>query len=232
MPEYLSQDSMSKPTIIFATGFGMAQSAGSKISSRHLNLMSFTRSRVYDICWRLSGKRHQACYRSMAELIEAEVSKGRNVNLVNYSFGGSVGSSGAKGYTEQNPSRLKEGYGCVIGICQVCAFSPPDNTALIDMSGPREHGRLFYDRDSDGWEDRDVYVGILKKQRSDTYEGPPVREGAYARWMEVPTWYLLCIKDIAIPIDLQEYMVGEAREMGADLTTRRLDADQQATRDT
>ena len=32
-------------------------------------------------------------------------------------------------------------------------------------------------------------------------------------------------KDNAIPIDLQEYMIGEAREMGADFTTRRLDAD-------
>ena len=135
----------------------------------------------------------------MAELIEAEVSKGRNVILVNRSFGGSVGSSGAKGYTEQNPSRLKEGYSRVIGICQVCAFTPPDNTALIDMLGPREHGRLFYDRDSEGWEvfndgydmrdvfynecppnDRDVYVWMLKKQRSDTYEGPPGREGVYA----------------------------------------------------
>ena len=43
--------------------------------------------------------------------------------------------------------------------------------------------------------------------------------------MDVPTWYLLCSKDNAIPIDLQEYMAGEAREMGADLTTTRLDVD-------
>ena len=62
----------------------------------------------------------------MAELIEVEVSEGRNVTLVNHSFGGSVESSGAKGYTEQNPSRLKEGYGRVIGIFQVRAFTPPD----------------------------------------------------------------------------------------------------------
>lgn len=180
----------------------------------------------------------------MAALIEAEVSQGRNVIVVNHSFGGSVGSSGTKGYTASNPSKLKAGYGHVIGICQICAFIPPNNTALIDLSGPREHGGLFYDRDSDGWEvfkdgydikdvlfnecpqgDIEHYLGMIKKQRADTHEGPLGREGVYAGWMDVPSWYLLCTKDNAIPISLQEEMVRNAREMGADLTTRTLETD-------
>jgi hypothetical protein len=43
-----------------------------------------------------------------------------------------------------------------------------------------------------------------------------------ASWKEIPTWYLLCEDDNAIPAFAQELMTGGAKEMGGDIQVERI----------
>ncbi|KAF2099550.1 alpha/beta-hydrolase [Rhizodiscina lignyota] len=173
-------------------------------------------------------------------LIEAEVSQGRDVVVINHSFGGSVGQSAVNGYTSKNLSKLKEGWGKVIGICYVCAFMPPAETSLIDVLPPRD--TLFHTPTPGGWEeitrkdprdlfyhdcskeDQDLMVSELKNLSTACLEGEPGRNGVYEGFMDVPVWYLFCTLDGAIVIQAQEMMVAAAKEKGASVTTRTLES--------
>jgi pimeloyl-ACP methyl ester carboxylesterase len=171
------------------------------------------------------------------ELITAETSAGRNVVLINHSFGGSVGCSSVKGFTKQNPSRLqsKEGAGSVIGIIQLCAFTPPANVSLYDAIGTPQ----FHHHGPNGWEIIDggdpaqlfyndlpesegqKWFNILRKQSTATLLD---RENVYPGWKDVKVWYLFCTKDNAIPIQGQEAMVKAARDAGAVFISEYLEA--------
>ncbi|CAI7624803.1 unnamed protein product [Penicillium manginii] len=153
------------------------------------------------------------------DLIAAETTQGNNVVLVNHSFGGCVGSSSVKGFTQKDPSKLGPGSGKVVGIVQICAFTPASKTALYDIinldtpfhhSGPDgweliDNGEpidLFYHDISP--EDAQQWKGRLLKHSSASFKD---RESVYAGWADVP-----------------EMMVAAARDAGADFTTKSLDA--------
>lgn len=174
-----------------------------------------------------------------AKLIEAEVSQGRDVILINHSFGGTVGCSASKGFTKKDPSKLKPGSGHVIGIAQIAAFTPPAETGVFDLRGGRTP-EAFHQEGPDGWEvvedatmkhtmfndmppdQQEYWAGTLIKCSSSVMDGPGGREGVVEGYLDVPVWYFLCELDQAIPIQAQEGMVKAAVEKGADITTRKL----------
>ncbi|CAI7677629.1 unnamed protein product [Penicillium pancosmium] len=155
--------------------------------------------------------------RQVQELIASETAQGNNVVLVNHSFGGCVGSSSVKGFTQKDPSKLSPGSGKVVGIIQLCAFTPPSKTALYDIinldtsfhhSGPGgwelidngEPTDLFYNDLSP--EDAQLWKGQLLKHSTASLKD---RESIYAGWADVPM------------------MVAAARDAGAEFTTRSFD---------
>lgn len=80
-------------------------------------------------------------------IIASETALGNNVILVNHSFGGSVGCSSMKGFSEKDPFNLRAGYRKVVGIVQICAFTPPSNKSLYNMIDP---DTTFHHSDPDG----------------------------------------------------------------------------------
>lgn len=173
--------------------------------------------------------------RQIQDLLAAETSAGNNVLLINHSFGGSVGCSAANGFTEKNPSRLTPSSGKVVGIVQVCAFTPPSKTSLFDLVNPS----VAFHHDHEGWQIIDttdpvnVFYNDLSPDQAQYWKSrllkqstSPLtdREPVYAGWADVPVWYLLCTRDQAIPIQAQEGMVAAARAAGASITTKTLDA--------
>jgi pimeloyl-ACP methyl ester carboxylesterase len=169
-------------------------------------------------------------------LIADETLQGNNVVLINHSFGGSVGCSSIKGFSEKDSSRLTRDSGKVVGIIQLCAFTAPSNTALYDMI---DVDKSFHHSDSHGWEiidggdpeeifyndltpeDAGIWKSRLLKHSSATVKD---RANVYAGWADVPLSYVFCTKDGAIPIQAQEAMVAAARETGAFVTTKTLEA--------
>ncbi|KAJ5098223.1 hypothetical protein N7532_005224 [Penicillium argentinense] len=174
--------------------------------------------------------------RQVQDLIEAETKQKRNVILINHSFGGAVGCSSVKGFSDKDTSRLGPGSGRVIGIVQVCAFTPPSGKSLYNMI---DIDNAFHHSGPDGWEvidsgdpinlfyndipseDAKIRTSRLLKQSTATLKD---EENIHAGWAEVPVWYLLCTRDQAIPIQIQEMMVSAAQNAGASFTTRSLDS--------
>lgn len=169
-------------------------------------------------------------------LIKQETLSGNDVYLVNHSFGGSVGCSSVKGLTQKDPSCLASGSGKVIGIIQICAFTPPSGLSLYDALP----GEKFHSSDSSGWEvidngePEDIFYNdiprdearawkekLLVKQSAATFKD---RDNIYAGWQDVPLWYLFCKLDKAIPIQAQEGMIAAVREAGASVTTKYLES--------
>ena len=165
------------------------------------------------------------------QIIATETTAGRNVVVINHSFGGSVGCSSVKGFTKKDHSRLSNGSGYVVGIIQLCAFTPQSKQSLYDVVGTP----AFHCHGPDGWEivhdgdPRDLFYNdlsdeeaqhwksLLRKQSTASFLD---RENVYPGWADVPVWYLCCSKDNAIPIAGQEAGIMAARNAGAKFTTR------------
>ncbi|KAJ5165897.1 hypothetical protein N7492_006193 [Penicillium capsulatum] len=183
----------------------------------------------------LAGSVHQ-----VQDLIAAETSAGRNVLLINHSFGGCVGCSAVDGFTEKNPARLTPTSGKILGIVQVCAFMPPSKTALYDvLHDAFDMTKSFHHAHDDGWEwidaaePEDLFYNDLSPEQAQYWKSRLLKQSTsamkdrdpiYAGWADCPVWYLLCTRDHAIPISAQEAMVAAAREAGASVTTKVVDA--------
>ncbi|KAJ5598911.1 hypothetical protein N7510_011861, partial [Penicillium lagena] len=84
-------------------------------------------------------------------LIIAATTSGQNMVLVNHSFGGVVGCSSVKGFTQKEPSRLRFGSGEVIGLIQLAAFLLPLNCSLYDIIGSASREPCHH-HGPEGWE--------------------------------------------------------------------------------
>jgi alpha-beta hydrolase superfamily lysophospholipase len=62
------------------------------------------------------------CVEQLQQLLSKETSSGRDVVVVNHSFGGIAGCSAIEGYTELSSARLGKGDGHVRGIVQITAM--------------------------------------------------------------------------------------------------------------
>jgi hypothetical protein len=63
------------------------------------------------------------------DIISTETSAGRDVVMINHSFGGVVGCSAISGFTAAKPNKLT-GNGKVIGVIQMCALTVPAGVSL------------------------------------------------------------------------------------------------------
>ena len=175
-------------------------------------------------------------------IITDETRNGRNVVLINHSFGGAVGCSAVKGFTEKDPSQLNDdNSGRVIGIIQLCAFMPPSKTSQYDVLRPiLDSGACFHYAGPDGWELcksdadlNDLFYNDLPLAVADSWKDRLLkqstgcftdRENIYAGWMDVPVCYIVTTQDHAIPVQFQEVLVAAAKKAGASITSKILEA--------
>ncbi|RMZ80862.1 hypothetical protein DV737_g2777, partial [Chaetothyriales sp. CBS 132003] len=158
--------------------------------------------------------------------------QGKDVVLVVHSYGGITGSQAVKGLDKA--TREKEGQkGGVSHIFFCCAFALPENTSLMDCCNnqplpwfqisqdqlvvtPATPIETFYNDVKDPEE-------IVKTLKPHSYQ-VFFSKITYPGWKYVPSTYLLCAKDAAIPLALQQTMVDQARSQGADMKTVEIDA--------
>ncbi|RMZ88208.1 hypothetical protein DV736_g4567, partial [Chaetothyriales sp. CBS 134916] len=158
--------------------------------------------------------------------------QGEDVMLVVHSYGGVIGSQAVQGLDKA--TREKEGQkGGVSHMFFCCAFALPENTSLMDplnntplpwfqisqdhlIVTPATPLETFYNDVKDAEE----VVKTLKTHSYQTF----FSKITYPGWKYVPSTYLLCAKDAALPLALQQAMVDQARKMGADMETVDIDA--------
>ena len=176
------------------------------------------------------------------EAISSETTRGRNVVVLAHSYGGLVGSSAIKGFTQPkdavtSSSVAASSKGYVIGFILIASGFSLTGLAFMDpfLGRPpptwrinKETGfadlvvdpRQFFYHDLPD-EEAQYHVSQLTPQSlKSLFEGG---EHAYAGWMDVPAaWYIGTIEDQGLPVVAQRMNVGMAREMGCKVGHREL----------
>ncbi|KIW20865.1 hypothetical protein PV08_01443 [Exophiala spinifera] len=157
-----------------------------------------------------------------AAAIRRAVDRGHKVVLVCHSYGGIPGAQAIKGYESH-----------IINFFLCCSFIIPQGKTLIGAFGsdlpwfnisedrtevnPATPAETFYNDMSE--EQVKEAVSKLKPHSYQTFHSVVTYEG----WRFVPTTYLYCLQDQAIPMFVQKLMVEEFAK-GVDVKTPTVDA--------
>ncbi|KEQ62008.1 alpha/beta-hydrolase [Aureobasidium melanogenum CBS 110374] len=181
----------------------------------------------------------QAPVKSFDEDIQAirtavlsEADAGNDVVIIAHSWSGSPVNSSVADLSKAE--RTKQGKpGGIVKLIFLCAFVVPQGVSLLDALGGDENniplwnvqGDVVHANDPAHFffqglsEDEQQQLASLLKPHSKTTFCDPSRGAAY---MTIPSAYLICEDDAAIPVFAQEAMVKHAQEAGAPLTSERL----------
>ncbi|KAG9952335.1 alpha/beta-hydrolase, partial [Aureobasidium melanogenum] len=181
----------------------------------------------------------QAPVKSFDEDIQAirtavlsEADAGNDVVIIAHSWSGSPVNSSVADLSKAE--RTKQGKpGGIVKLIFLCAFVVPQGVSLLDALGGDENniplwnvqGDVVHANDPAHFffqglsEDEQKQLASLLKPHSKTTFCDPSRGAAY---MTIPSAYLICEDDAAIPVFAQEAMVKHAQEAGAPLTSERL----------
>lgn len=167
--------------------------------------------------------------RSIRATVQPLVDQGKDVLIVMHSYGGIPGGEAVQGLDKV--TRQKEGrQGGVSHLYYCCAFALPEGVSLsdalhgkplpwFDVSAdertvkPKTPVDIFY-KDVP---DPEPHVAALKPQSYGMFKC----KVTYPAWKHVPSTYLYCEKDMAIPVDAQHGMVESS---GVEFRTETLDA--------
>jgi pimeloyl-ACP methyl ester carboxylesterase len=154
-----------------------------------------------------------------------EMQQGHDVTVVCHSYGGLPTSEALEGLDK----RQTVGGGRVLAIVYIAALVMSEgvslNAALVARGENRTEeyldllsdGNIFFKKESNpgevfysdlSAEDSAYWVTQLKPHAPSTFDTP----GKYAAWKDIPSWYLVCRQDIAMPPDVQRAFVQEARK--------------------
>jgi pimeloyl-ACP methyl ester carboxylesterase len=169
---------------------------------------------------------------AIQETLRPLADDGKDIVLVVHSYGGIIGNEAVQGFAKVD--REKQGKkGGVVHIYFCCAFAMPEGTSLMDglnnkplpwfvindagdIVNPATPVETFYN----DVKEPEKYVKMLKPHSYRTFAS----KATYAGWKHVPSTYLLCEKDEAIPIHAQKGMVDGAQKAGADMKVETVDA--------
>ncbi|CZR64208.1 uncharacterized protein PAC_14106 [Phialocephala subalpina] len=167
-------------------------------------------------------------------VLDKVLSSGKDVVLIYHSYGGVVGSEALAEYVKEGP---KPGWGKVKRLVYVCAFALPEGSSLmaalqfkplpwfildkpdiVEAANPQE---ILYNDISP----QSLVDELISKIQTHSY--PTFSSQlTVAPWKTIPSTYILCEKDNAIPIFAQEGMVAAAKAMAPNAfdTVERVDA--------
>lgn len=183
---------------------------------------------------------------AVRDLVEPLVAAGKNIVLVVHSWAGLPVNSALEGLSAAE--RARDGKtGGVVKICFIAAFVPVVGESVLDaVAGDvpewwivdvslsnlcgvderltmQDESKTVTTKDPLGLFFHDVpdaaqWVAALRPHAWATKVAPAQAEA----FMQIPSAYLLCENDRALPPAMQEAMVGRMREMGAVVETERI----------
>ncbi|KAJ8114996.1 hypothetical protein OPT61_g3256 [Boeremia exigua] len=160
-------------------------------------------------------------------LVDRAIADGNDVVVICHSWGGTIASNALVGYSKKE--RAEKGLkGGVVKVGYMCAFMIDEGQSLesgeppswSEVNGPyliAKDPKAFY---SDLPESEQAYWFSQLQAHSRATCITPLTG---ASWKTIPSSYLLCEQDNAIPAAFQEIMANAAREKGAHVDIVRLD---------
>ncbi|KAJ9617091.1 hypothetical protein H2200_000812 [Cladophialophora chaetospira] len=177
-------------------------------------------------------KDFQPDVKAIQDVLKPLVDEGKDIVLVVHSYGGVIGNEAVQGFAKSE--REKEGKkGGVSHIYFCCAFALPEGVSLMDaLNGKDLPWWQFNDaRDSvtpatpietfyNDVKEPEKYVKMLQPHSYGTFHS----KATHPAWKHVPSTYLVCEKDEAIPLHAQKGMIEGAQKAGADMKVETVDA--------
>ncbi|KAK6003961.1 hypothetical protein QM012_008811 [Aureobasidium pullulans] len=162
--------------------------------------------------------------------ITSHTEAGRNVAVVMHSFGGLAGSEAAYGLGKKE----NETSGSVIQLIYMAAFMLKEGENPIDFDWPRiavpdneQSPKSLYVPDPKQYFYHDV-PEQMSQRAIDNLGGHPIAHAfnrpAKVAWREIPTAYIICEDDRALPIGPQEQMIDAVKAEGINVETMTLKA--------
>lgn len=162
---------------------------------------------------------------AVASSITKFADQGSDVVVLVHSYGGFPGSSACKGLLKSDRQAQGE-KGGVVHLIYCAAFAIEEGVCLMDGLGgeplpwfefngegdeksmmPMTPGETFYN----DIKDKAVLDDLVRSLRPQTY-GPFWSKNTYAAWKHVPSTYVVCENDEALPPQAQKDMVANARK--------------------
>ncbi|KAF2264250.1 alpha/beta-hydrolase [Lojkania enalia] len=166
---------------------------------------------------------------ALQELVTEAISSGNDVLVVPHSWSGIVAGSALGGFGKKQREEKGE-KGGIIKIAFMAAFVVPEGVSLMDaiqhqipdwwdIKGEHTHAKdpfIFYN-DLPA-EAQQYHMSQLQSHSFGTKKA----KSTGACWKEIPSWYLLCEDDQAVPAFAQGLMVDRVKEMGGDVLVERI----------
>ncbi|KAI9743528.1 MAG: hypothetical protein M1818_002842 [Claussenomyces sp. TS43310] len=222
---------MSKPVLIFTPGawhspevFGIVISKLTALGYRCIALPLLAvgqKPAVRDL---------QPDIAAVREAVLRESDAGNDVMMVAHSWSGIVVADALEGLSKAEREK-NGGKGGVVKLAFMCAFVPSEHVSLIDAFG----GQIpeFYDI-KEPWvtvkSPETVFYHDLGPEQQ-AYWTSRLQPHSYATkfvgatmaaWRTIPSAYLICEDDRAIPVAVQEAMVKNCQDAGAPMETERI----------
>ncbi|KAJ4289592.1 hypothetical protein N0V90_010921 [Kalmusia sp. IMI 367209] len=169
---------------------------------------------------------------AVQDLVTKAIGSGNDVVVIPHSWAGIVAGSALGGFGKKQREAKGE-KGGVVRAGYMCAFMAPEGVSLVDAI----QGQI-----PEWWSVKDEQFSVLAPSAQDIfYNDLPPAERAHwiskvspthsfhtkaskatgESWKEIPTSYLICEDDLAIPVFAQEAMTKMVQDMGGDLSTER-----------
>ncbi|KAH6625548.1 Alpha/beta hydrolase fold-1 [Boeremia exigua] len=160
--------------------------------------------------------------KAVQDVIEKAIGNGNDVIVASHSWGGIVVSSAAVGY-DKTTRQAQNFKGGVVRLAYMASFLLPEGVSMINacgdqvpefinIEGPyaivKDSTALFNDLPA---VQKQYWTSKLQSHSFASMEA----KSTGAAWRTIPTSYLVCEDDHAIPASAQEAMIKSAREAGA-----------------
>ncbi|KAN0101848.1 prolyl aminopeptidase-like protein [Hyaloscypha variabilis] len=157
------------------------------------------------------------------DTVNKVLSSGKDAVLIYHSYGSVPGSEALSEYVKKLESgNQKEGWGKIRRLVFCCAFVLPEEGSLMaalqfkdlpwfivngDEVLPNTPEKIFYNDLSD--EVAAPYIAAIKPHSYRTFSS----QQSVAPWKVIPSTYIVCEKDQAIPLPVQEGMLAMAHQL-------------------
>lgn len=150
------------------------------------------------------------------DTVEQLAEQGQDVVLVMHSRGGLPGGDAAEGMSKAD--RAKGGkQGGIVRLLYICSFAAPEGMSLFEATGGRPAEWIEFDGDLIRPTRvheifyHDVPAEVVEEQKMHLKPMPASigrdHHAKYAAWKHIPSTYMVCEKDNALPLFAQEAMI-------------------------
>jgi hypothetical protein len=175
--------------------------------------------------------------KAVADAIAGETSQGLDVVLSVHAFGGPVGQSAMKGFTNESADTGAK-TGRVIGLFMVSTGFVREGASFLDALDGRPPPTWETDYENNmmtlNVDPIEIFYHDLPEEEARYWVGKLTKhaltasthgyEATYEGWRDVPIWLIMTKKDRAFPYEAQKMLVRGAEKLGANLTKVDIDS--------